>query len=151
MEFGRLSFLYWFSILVYYNLHIICTLKFMEDFSMSENKISQFSHSAMFDSLRPHGLHHDRLPCPSPTPGACSNSCPSTQWCHPTTSSSVVPFSSCLQSFPASGSFPGSQFFASGGQSTGNSSFSMSPSNEYSGLISFNIDWFDLFAVKRLW
>ena len=70
----------------------------------------------MSDSLRPHGLQHARLPCPSPTPGACSNSCPSNQWRHPTISSSVVPFSS-LQSFPASGSFPVSQFFASGGQS----------------------------------
>ena len=57
-------------------------------------------------SLRPHGLQHTKLPCPSPTPRACSNSCPSSRWCHPTISSSVVPFSSCLQSFPASGSFP---------------------------------------------
>ena len=79
----------------------------------------QFSRSVMSDSLRPHGLQHTRLPCPSPTPRACSNSCPSSQWCHPTISSSVVPFSSCLQSFPASGSFPISPFFASGGQSTG--------------------------------
>ena len=70
------------------------------------------------DSLRPHGLQHTRLPCPPPSPGACSNSCPLSQWCHPTVSSSVVPFS-CLQSFPASGSFPMSQFFASGGQSIG--------------------------------
>ena len=79
----------------------------------------QFSHSVMFNSLRPHGLQHDRLPCPSPIPGACSNSCPLSRWCHPTISSSVFPFSSCLQSFPASGSFPKSQFFASGGQSIG--------------------------------
>ena len=71
----------------------------------------------VFNSLRPHGLQHARLPCPSPTPGACSNSCPLSQWCHPTISSSVIPFSSCLQSFPSSGSFPMSQFFASGGQS----------------------------------
>ena len=71
----------------------------------------------MSDSLWPHGLHHTRLPCPSPTPGACSNSHPLSQWCHPTISSSVVPFSSHLQSFPASGSSPVSQFFASGGQS----------------------------------
>ena len=63
------------------------------------------------------GLPHTRLPCPSPTPRACSNSCPSSWWCHPTISSSVVPFSTCLQSFPGSGSFPMSQFFASGGQS----------------------------------
>ena len=70
-------------------------------------------------TLQPHGLQHTRLPCPSPTPRACSNSCPSSQWCHPTISSSVIPFSSCCQSFPASGSFPVSQFFASGGQSIG--------------------------------
>ena len=65
----------------------------------------QFSHSFMSDSLQPHGLQHARPPCPSPTPRACSNSCPSSQWHHPTISSSVFPFSSCLQSFPASGSF----------------------------------------------
>ena len=77
----------------------------------------QLSHSVMSDSLQPHGLQHVRLPCPSPTPRAYSDSCPSSQWCHPTISSSVIPFSSCLQSFPASGSFPRSHFFASGGQS----------------------------------
>ena len=71
----------------------------------------------MPDSLWPYGLQHARLPCPSPTFGACSNSCPLSHWCHTTISSSVVPFSSCLQSFPASGSFPISQFLASGGQS----------------------------------
>ena len=75
----------------------------------------QFSCS---NSLWPHGLQHTRLPCPSPTPGACSNSCPSGRWCHPTISSSVTPFS-CLSSFPASGFFPMSQFFTSGGQSIG--------------------------------
>ena len=75
-----------------------------------------FSHSVVSDSLRPHGLQHARLPCPSPTPGACSNSCPSSWCCHPTISSSAIPLS-CLQSFPASGSFLMSQFFASGGQS----------------------------------
>ena len=71
----------------------------------------------MSDSLQSHGLQHARLPCPSPTPRACSDSCPLSRWCHPTISSSVIPFSSCLQSFPASESFPASQFFASGGQS----------------------------------
>ena len=70
----------------------------------------QFS-SVVSDSLRPHRPQHARPPCPSPTPGACSNSCPSSWWCHPTISSSVVPFSSCLHSFPTSGSFPMSQFF----------------------------------------
>ena len=79
----------------------------------------QFSCSVMSDSLRLHELQHARLPCPSPIPGACSNLCPLSQWCHPTISSSVVPFSSHLQSFPALGSFPMSQFFASGGQSIG--------------------------------
>ena len=79
----------------------------------------QFSHSVMSGSLQPHGLQHTRLPCPSPFPEACSNSFPSSRWCHPTNSSSVVPFSSCPQSFPAAGSFQMSQFFASGGQSIG--------------------------------
>ena len=81
----------------------------------------QFSHSVMFDFWGPHGLQRSRLPCPSPTRGACSTSCPSSWLCHPTISSSVVPFSFCLQSFPASGSFPRSQFFTSGEQSIGDS------------------------------
>ena len=96
----------------------------------------------------PHGLQHTRPPCPSPTPRAHSNSCPSSRWCHPTISSSVIPFSSRLQSFPASGSFLMSQFFASGSPRYWSVSFSISPSNEYSGLISFRIDWFDLLAVQ---
>ena len=79
----------------------------------------QFNRSVTSNSLQPHGQKHTRLPCPSPTPGACSNSCSLSQWCHPTISSSVVSFSSCLQSFPASESFPVSQSFASGGQSIG--------------------------------
>ena len=78
--------------------------------------VSQFSRSVVSDSLRPHELQHA---CPSPTPGVYSNSCPSSRWCHPAISSSVVPFSSCLQSLPASGSFPVSQLFAWGGQSIG--------------------------------
>ena len=92
-------------------------------------------------SLWPHGLQHTRLPCPSPPPRACSNSCPLSRWCHPAISSSVVPFSFCLQSFPASGSFPVSQFLASGAQSTG-VSVSASVLHEYSGLVSFRIDLF---------
>ena len=101
----------------------------------------------MSDSLRPHGLKHTKLPCPSTSPGVYSNSCPSSRWCHPTISSSAVPFSSWLQSFPASGSsyewalhikWPKYWSF----------SFSICPSNEYSGLISFRIDWFDLIAVQ---
>ena len=79
----------------------------------------QLSRSVVSDSLQPSGLQHARLPCPSPTPRAYSNSCPSSQWCHPTISSSVVSFSSCLQSCPASGSFLKSQLFASGSQSIG--------------------------------
>ena len=79
----------------------------------------QFSRSVVSDSLRPHELQHARPPCPSPPPGVYSNSCPLSQWYHPTISSSVIPFSSRLQSFPASGSFPMNQFFASGGQSVG--------------------------------
>ena len=75
------------------------------------------SHSVISDSLRPHGLQHERLPCPSSSPGVCSNSCPSSQWCHSTISSSFVPFSSYLDSFPASKSFPVSQLFVSGSQS----------------------------------
>ena len=77
-----------------------------------------FSHSVTSYYLWPHGLHHARLPCPSPSPGICSNSCPLSQWCHPTISSSVIPFS-CLQSFPISGSFLMSWLFISGGQSIG--------------------------------
>ena len=79
----------------------------------------QFSCSVVSSSMQPHGLPHARPPCPSPTPWAGSNSCPSSRWCHPTISSSVAPFSSHLQSFPASGAFPVSQFFTSGGQSIG--------------------------------
>ena len=78
---------------------------------------THFSHSVLSNSLWPHGLKHIRRPCPSPTPRACTNSCPSSPWCHPTISSSVVPFSSCLQSFRASGCFPMIQFFTSGSQS----------------------------------
>ena len=96
--------------------------------------LSLFSELYQFSSvtqlcltLQPHGLQHASFPCPSPTPGACSNSCPLSQWCHLTISSSVFLFSSCLQSFPASGSFPMSQFFASHGQS-----IEVSASNEYS-------------------
>ena len=79
----------------------------------------QLSHSVVSDSLRPHDSHHARPPCPSPTPGVHSDSCPSSQWCHPSISFSVVPFSSCPQYIPASGSFLMSQLFTWGGQSTG--------------------------------
>ena len=96
-----------------------------------------FSCSVVSNSLRPHGLQHARLPCPSPSPRACSNSCPLSRWCHPTISSSVVPFSSCLQSFPASGSFLMSWLFISGGQSIGASASAL--------VLPMNIqDWFPL-------
>ena len=101
----------------------------------------------MYDSLWPHGLQHTRLPCPSPTPGACSNSCPSSQWGHPTISSSVVSFSSCLQSFPASGSFQMSVLCIRW-LTYWSFSFSISPSNEYLGLISFRMDWLVLLTVQ---
>ena len=89
-------------------------------FISSCKMVNQFSSAAQscFNSQQPHGLQHARLPCPLPTPRACSNSCSSSRWCHPTISSSVVPFSSCLKSFPASGSFPMGHFFTSGGQNT---------------------------------
>ena len=97
----------------------------------------QFSRSVMSNSLCPHGLQHTRLPCPSLTPRAYSNLCPSRQWCHPTISSSVILFSSCLQPFPAIGSFPISQFFTSGGQSIG-----VSP---WASVLPMNIqNWFPL-------
>ena len=97
----------------------------------------QFCLSVMSDSFLPQGLQHTRLPCPSPAPRACSNSCILSQWCHPTSLFSVIPFSSCLQSFPASGSFPMSQFFTSGGQRIGASvSVSVLPINIQ--------DWFPL-------
>ena len=90
----------------------------------------QFSHSVVSDSLRPHEPQHARFPCPSPSPGVHSNPCPSSRWCHPIISSSVVPFSSCPQSFPASGSFQMSQFSTSGGQIIGvSASTSVLPMN----------------------
>ena len=97
----------------------------------------QFSRSVMSDSSQLHGLQHVRLPCPSPAPEAYSDSCPLSRWCHATILSSVIPFSSCLQSFPASGSFPVSQLFASSGQSIGvSASASVLPMNIQ--------DWFPL-------
>ena len=106
----------------------------------------QFSRSVVSESLRPHWLQHARPSWPSPTPGVYSNSCPLSQWCHPTISSSVIPF--CPPSFQASRSFPVSQFLASGGQSIWVSvSTSVHPS-EYPGLISFRMDWLGLLAVQ---
>ena len=118
-------------------------------FTASKQILNQevfFSPSAVSDSLRPHELQHTRLPCPSPTPGACSNSSPLSQWCHPTISSSVVPFS-CLQSFPASGSFPRSQFFASGSRSVrASASSSALPKNIQDW---FPVGWTGLISLIR--
>ena len=112
----------------------------------------QFSHSVMSNSLRPHGLQHARLSCPSPIPRAYSNSCPLSWWCQPTTtSSSIIPFSSCPQSFPASGSFPMSQLFPSGGQSIEvSASASVLPMNIQDG---FPLGLTDLISLqsKGLW
>ena len=102
----------------------------------------------MSDSLWPHGLQHTRLPCPSPTLGAYSNSCPSSWWCHPTISSSVIPFSSLLQSFPSIRVFSNESVLCIRWLKYWSFSFSISPSNEYSGLIFFRMDWLDLFEVQ---
>ena len=104
-----------------------------------------FSHSVMTNSLRPCGLQHSRLPCLSPSPEAYSNSCPVSLWWHPTISSSVVPFSSCLQSFPGLGTF---QWVSSLHQVAKVLELQQNPSKEQSGLITFRIDWFDLLAVQ---
>ena len=117
--------------------HVIKAKWHKANFWKAEDPSVQFSPSIVSDSLWPRGLQHTGPPCPSPTPGAYSNSCPSSQWCHPAISSSVVPSSSCLQSFPALGSFPMSQFFVWGGQSIGASASA--------SVVPMNIqDWFPL-------
>ena len=132
------------------NQHIIFLWTTLREIKFSECDLGstssvQFSCTVVSDSLRPHGLQHARPPCPSPTPGVYSNSCPLSQWCHPAISSSVVAFS--LQFSPASGSFKMSQLFASGGQYW-SFSFSIRPCNKYSGLISFRMDWLYLLEVQ---
>ena len=102
----------------------------------------------MSNSLWSHELQHARPPCLLPTVGVYPNPCPLSWWCHPTISSSIIPFSSCPQSFSALGSFQMSQLFVSGGQRIGSFSFNISPSNEHPGLISFRMDWLDLLAVQ---
>ena len=102
----------------------------------------------MSNSLQPYGLQHARVPCPSPTHRACSNSCPWSQWCHPTISSSVIPFSSCLQFFSSIRVFSNESILRIRWPKYWSFSFSISPSNEYSGLISFRINWLDLLAVQ---
>ena len=126
-----------------------CSLNFLQDLFFNFKSSVQFIRSVLSDSLRPHELQHTSPPCPSPTPGAYPNSCSLSQWRHPTTSSSVIPFSSCPQSFPASGSFQLSQLFASGGKEYWSFSFNISHPNEHPGLISFRMDWLDLLAVQR--
>ena len=115
---------------------------------MEQKESLQFSRSIVSYYLRAHGAQHARPPRPSPTPRVYPNPCPSSQWRHPTMSSSAIPFSFCLQSFPASESFQMSQLFASGSQSIESFSFNISPSNEHPGLISFRMDWSDLLAVQ---
>ena len=112
------------------------------------SSLLQFSCSVVSDSLWPHEPQHARPPCPSPTAGVCPNPSPLSWKCHPIISSSVVPFSSCPQSFLASGSFPMSQLFASGGQSIGVSASGITLSNEHTGPISFRMDGLDLLAVQ---
>ena len=155
---GEIIYLWWWSLGTYK-----ISLKFAK--VIANCMTFQFICSFVSNSLWPHELQHARLPCPSPTPGACSNSCPSSWWCHPNISSSVMSFSSCLQSFPASGSFPMSQFFTSGGQSIGvSASVSVLPTNiqdwfplGWTGWISLkskrlsrvisNITWWPLLAI----
>ena len=108
----------------------------------------QFSSvTQLYPTLQPYGLQHARLPCPSPTPRACSNSCPSSWWCYPTISFSVAPFASCLQSFTKSGSFPVSRLFTSGGQSITASASDQSFQWIFR-TISFRIDWLDLYSPR---
>ena len=113
-----------------------------------EGNSVQFSHSVVSNSLQPHGLQHSRPPCPSPTPEVYPNSCPSSEWCHPTSSSCVIPFSSHLQSFPAIRVFSNESVLCIRWPKYWSFSFSISPSNEYSGLISFRMDWLDFTAVQ---
>ena len=120
---------------------------FLSNFSMNKPSV-QFSPSVVSDSLWPHESQHARPPCPSRTPRVYPNSCPSSRWCHPAISSSVVPFSSCPQSLPASGSFPNESTLLMRWPKYWSFSFSISPSNVQPGLISFRMDWLDLLAVQ---
>ena len=125
-------------------IFIFWMLSFKPNFSAGKTQQNNFVVVIqLLSPLQLQGLWLARHPCPLPSPGVCSNLRPLSRWCYPTISSSVVPFSSFPQSFPVSGSFPMSQLF------TGGFNFSISSSNEYSGLISFRIDWFDLFCCPR--
>ena len=108
----------------------------------------QFSHSVLSGSLWPHALQHARPPCPTPTPRVHPNPCPLNHWCHPTISSSVIPFPSCPQSFPASGYFSNESALHIRWPNCWSFSFNISPSNEHTGLISLGMDWLDLLAVQ---
>ena len=119
-----------FSLLVYRNAKDFCVLILYHVLQFSS---VQFSRSVVSNSMRPHEFQHTRPPCPSPSPGVHSDSCPSSPWCHPAISSSVVPFSSCPQFLPASESFPMSQLFAWGGQSTGVSASASFPPKKSQG------------------
>ena len=120
----------------------------LKSFLVNSQWVLLFSYSVVSASLWPHGLQHARLPCPSLSPGVCSNSCQLSQWCHPTISSSVTSFSSCPQSFPAPG-LSSESTVSIRWPEYWSFSISISPSSEYSGLIFFRIDWFDLLAVQR--
>ena len=129
-----------FRVLIFHTVTLLNSLISSSKFLMVYFSSVQFSRSVMSNFLWLHGLQHTRFPSPSPTPGACSNSCPLSQWCHPKISSSVIPFSSCSQSFPASVSFQMSQLFVSGSQSIGASaSASVLPMNIQ--------DWFPLWLT----
>ena len=121
---------------------------FTQTYLTSEMSSVQFSHSVMSDSLRPHGLQHFRLPCPLPTPRAYSDSCPSCWWCHPTISSSVIPLLLLPSIFLRIRVCYSESVLRIRWPKYWNFSFSISPSNEYSGLISFRMDWLDLLAVQ---
>ena len=143
------------SILISILLLLPSTLIFVSFLCLSVSSV-QLSRSVVSDSLRPHESQHTRPPCPSPIPGVYSNPCPSSWWCHPAISSSVVPFSSCPQSFPASGSFPMSQLFTWGGQSTGvSASASVLPMNTqdwlgWTGWIPLPLEYVKLYPY-RVW
>ena len=137
-----------FPILLRQTTEMPIRLTYLQNFTIFQVLSVQFSRSAVSDSLQPDESQHARPPCPSPTPGVHSNSCPSSRWCHPAISSSVVPFSSCPQSLPAS-VFSNESTLRMRWPEYWSFSFSISPSNEQPGLISFRIDWLDLLAVQR--
>ena len=131
--------------------HSIGSYFFPSGFLLPKSLFSsvQFSHSVGSDSLRPHGLQHARLPCPSPTPGTCSNSCPSSQWCHPTNLILCRPLLLLPSVFPSIRVFSNESALHIRWPKYWSFSFSIRPSNEYLGLISFRIDWFDLHCCPR--